>query len=221
MIYLINSNPMGRGRYVKRGSKEGVEAVPGRPRDPVRSKSILDAALELGGELGFDALTVEGIAERAGVGKATIYRRWPNAFAIVMDAFLAEIMRASPIQHRSTARESFTASMRSLVRLYSGRHGKMMRALVGRAQGDQKLMHILATRWVEPRRQIARAIIRSGIESGELRPGLDADVVLDALYGPIYHRMLVPYPDSKISDRFVHAVVDTVFGGLETKSAVH
>jgi AcrR family transcriptional regulator len=200
---------------VKRASSEGSDSIGGRPRDPATSKSILEAALELGSEAGFDALTVEGIAERAGVGKATIYRRWPNAFAIVMDAFLAEVMRAAPIQERATARESFTASMCSLARLYRGRHGKMMRALVGRAQGDEKLMHILATHWVEPRRKIARAIIRRGIENGELRSGLDPDVVLDALYGPFYHRLLVPYAQSNISEKFVHAVVDTVFRGLE------
>jgi AcrR family transcriptional regulator len=200
---------------LKRGSSAGDEATGGRPRDPATSKSILEAALALGSEIGFDALTVEGIAERAGVGKATIYRRWPNAFAIVTDAFLAEIMRAAPIQQCATARASFTASMCSLARLYRGRHGKMMRALVGRAQGDEQLMHILATRWVEPRRKIARALIRLGIENGELRPGLDPDVVLDALYGPFYHRLLVPYAQSNISEKFVHAVVDTVFSGLE------
>jgi AcrR family transcriptional regulator len=190
----------------------------GRPRDPGRSKSILDAALALGGEVGFDALTVEAVAERAGVGKATIYRRWPNAFAIVMDAFLAEVMRAAPLQQRATARESFAASMRLLVRLYRGRYGKMMRALVGRAQGDPKLMNILATHWVEPRRKIAREIIRRGIHSGELRSGLDPDVVLDVLYGPIYHRILVPYEESHISDKLVQAIIDAVFGGLEQTS---
>jgi len=63
----------------KRGSSEGGEATGGRPRDPATSKSILEAALALGSEVGFDALTVEGIAERAGIGKATIYRRWTQS----------------------------------------------------------------------------------------------------------------------------------------------
>jgi AcrR family transcriptional regulator len=187
----------------------------GRPRDPGRSQSILAAALALGGELGFDALTVEGIAERAGVGKTTIYRRWPNAFAIVMDAFQAEVMRAVPLEYRASARETFTRAMLSLARLYRGRHGKMLRALVGRAQGDRTLMDALSMRWVEPRRKLARLIIQRGIENGELKPGLDPDIVLDALYGPIYHRLLVPYAHANLSDKFVHAVVETVFGGVE------
>ena len=92
-----------------------------------------------------------------------------------------------------------------------------MRPLLGRAQVDDRLREAVKTRWVEPRRQIAREIIRRGMANGELRPGLDPDVVLDALYGPIYHRLLVPYGDAGISDAYVDEVIDTVFGGLELK----
>ena len=74
-------------------------------------------------------------------------------------------------------------------------------------------------RWVEPRRRIAREVVRRGIDSGELREGLDVDVVLDALYGPIYHRLLVPYDDAPLSDVFIDRVIDHVFGGLERNTA--
>jgi hypothetical protein len=57
------------------------------------------------------------------------------------------------------------------------------------------------------------------MQSGELRAGLDPDIVLDALYGPFYHRLLVPYKNGAISDRFIDALVDTVFGGLEPRAA--
>jgi hypothetical protein len=75
------------------------------------------------------------------------------------------------------------------------------------------------TRWVEPRRQDARQIVCRGVQSGELRAGLDPDVVLDALYGPFYHRLLVPYKNGVISDAFINALVDTIFGGLERDGA--
>ncbi len=181
--------------------------------------AILRAALELGEELGFEGLTVEGIAARSGIAKTTIYRRWANVGAIVMDAFLADVTRLAPIQVRSTARESFTASMLLLARAYRGRLGKILRPLLGRAQADENLREAVRTQWVEPRRQVAREIVLRGIQSGELRPGLDPDVVLDALYGPFYHRLLVPYNNGAISDRFIVALVDTVFGGLETGGA--
>ena len=190
------------------------DALP-RPRGAGATSSILSAALELGEEVGFDALTIEGIADRTGVAKTTIYRRWPNVSALVMDAFLGEVTRAAPIRERATARESFAASMKLLARAYRGQQGKIMQPLLGRAQVDERLREAVKTRWVEPRRQIAREIVRRGIAHGELRPGLDPDVVLDALYGPIYHRLLVPYNDAAISDSFIDAVIDTVFGGLE------
>lgn len=197
-------------------NKRMKDALP-RPRGADATSSILSAALELGGEVGFDALTIEGIADRTGVAKTTIYRRWPNVWALVMDAFLSEVTRAAPIRERTTARESFAASMKLLARAYRGQQGKIMQPLLGRAQVDERLREAVKTRWVEPRRQIAREIVRRGIANGELRTGLDPDVVLDALYGSIYHRLLVPYNDAAISDSYIDAVIDTVFGGLEIK----
>jgi AcrR family transcriptional regulator len=187
-----------------------------RPRNPgSTTEAILSAALELGEELGFEGLTIEGIAARAGIAKTTIYRRWPNVGAIVMDAFLADVNRLAPIQTRPTARESFLASMRLLAKAYRGRLGKILRPLLGRAQADENLREAVRKRWVEPRREIAREIVSRGVQSGELRAGLDPDVVLDALYGPFYHRLLVPYKNAVISDAFINALVDTVFRGLE------
>jgi Tetracyclin repressor-like, C-terminal domain len=102
-------------------------------------------------------------------------------------------------------------------RAYRGQQGKSMQPLLGRAQVDERLRDAVKTRWVGPRRQIAREIVRRGVANGELRPGLDPDVVLDALYGSLYHRLLVPYNDAAISDSYIDAVIDTVFGGLELK----
>lgn len=185
-------------------------------REPgTTTAAILGAALELGEELGFEGLTVEGISARSGIAKTTIYRRWPNVGAIVMDAFLAEVTRLAPIQTRATARESLSASMRLLARAYRGRLGKILKSLLGRAQADENLREAVRTRWVEPRRQVAREIVRKGMESGELRAGLDPDVVLDALYGPFYHRLLVPYDNAPMSDAFIDTLVKTVFGGLQ------
>ena len=193
---------------------QGASATPSRERGADATAAILKGALELGAEIGFDLLTVERIAERTGVAKTTIYRRWPNVSAIVMDAFLTEVMRAAPIQQRQTVRESFTASMLLLAKAYRGRQGDLLRPLLGRAQTDEHLREAVKSRWVEPRRQIAREIIRRGIQTGELRSGLDPDIVLDALYGAIYHRLLVPYDSAPISDSYIEKLVDTVFGGL-------
>jgi AcrR family transcriptional regulator len=204
-------------RMRKKNRDRVASATTSRPRGADATVSILRAALELGEEVGFDALTIERIAGRTGVAKTTIYRRWPNVSAIVMDAFLTEVTKAATIRERATARESFSVSMKLLARAYRGQLGKIMRALLGHAQVDDRLLEAVKIRWVEPRRQIAREIVRRGIKNGELRPGLDPDVVLDILYGAIYHRILVPYVNSETSDAYIDAVIDSVFGGLALK----
>ena len=189
----------------------------GRPRDEEATEAILKAALELGEELGFEGITVEGVAARAGVGKSTIYRRWANAWAIVAEAFFADAMRLAPIEQRGTVRQSFLASMLLVARSFRGRHGKILRPLIGRAQTDAGLRRALGEHWLQPRREVAREMIRKGMASGELRAGLDPDVVLDALYGAFYHRLLLPYEgeEVRLSEGYVEKLVETVFGGLE------
>jgi AcrR family transcriptional regulator len=174
--------------------------------------------LELGKERGFDTLTVEGVAARAGVGKATIYRRWPNVWAIVADAVLEDVAQTAPLQQRATARESLRASMRLAARYFRGRHGEILRVLIGRAQVDPTLLKALIEQWLLARRKVSREIIRRGVASGELRAGLDPDIVLDALYGPLYHRLLLPYDgDAVLPDTYIDILIETVFGGLERK----
>jgi AcrR family transcriptional regulator len=200
-------------------ASEDQKKTPGRPRDARTTQSILKAAIDLGRELGFDGLTMEGIAARAGVGKSTIYRRWPDAWSIVADAVFADVARIAPIQERATARESFRASMRLVARSFRGHYGQILRPLIGRAQVDKRLRQALAKHWLSARREISRKIVRRGIASGELRAGLEPDIVLDALYGPLYHRLLLPYDGDAVhlSDAYIDALIDSVFGGFERK----
>ncbi|HSZ59310.1 MAG TPA: TetR/AcrR family transcriptional regulator [Tepidisphaeraceae bacterium] len=203
----------------KSGARKDGNQAAGRPRDEKTTQGILKAALELGIELGFDGLTVEGVAARAGVGKSTIYRRWPDVWSIVADAVFADVGRIAPVLERATARESFRASMHLIARSFRGRHGEILRPLIGRAQVDKTLRQALAKHWLSARREISRKIVRRGIASGELRAGLEPDIVLDALYGPLYHRLLLPYDGDviRLSDAYIDALIDTVFGGLERK----
>lgn len=200
-------------------TREDQKKAAGQPRDMRRTQSILKAALELGTELGFDGLTVEGVAARAGVGKSTIYRRWPDVWSIVADAVLADAARIAPVQERATARESFRASMHLVARYFRGRRGEILRPLIGRAQVDNCLRQALARHWLSARREISRKIVRRGIASGELRSGLQPDIVLDALYGALYHRLLLPYDGNAVhlSGAYIDALIDTVFGGLERR----
>ena len=117
-------------------SRRKTKSHGGRPRDEQATDRILAAALALAEESGFDTLTVEGIAALRGVGKMTIYRRWPNVWAVAVDAILAEVNRVSPVVERDTARESLSASMKLVAKSFRGRHGRLIRPLIGRAQTD-------------------------------------------------------------------------------------
>jgi AcrR family transcriptional regulator len=196
-----------------------AKALGGRPRDAQATGRILAAALALADERGFDTLTVEGLAARTGVGKMTIYRRWPNVWAVAVDAVLAEVNRVSPVVERKTARDSLSASMKLVAKSFRGRHGRLIRPLIGRAQTDAALRAAIDERWLSPRRVLSRAIVRRGIERGELRPDLDPDAVIDALYGPLYHRLLLPYSGTEVrlTDAYIDALIEIIFGGIERR----
>jgi AcrR family transcriptional regulator len=188
-----------------------------RPRGAAVTDSILRSARQLIEANGLDSLTAEAVAAHAGVGKTTVYRRWPNVWALVVDAFLQDVSTLAPIRERATVRESFRSAMCSLVKAYRGPTGQLLRAVIGRAQVDEILREEVRNRWVEPRRKDARELVQRGIEAGELRSDTDADVLLDTLYGPIYHRLLVPYDNAKMSEKFVDRVLDQVFSGAERR----
>jgi AcrR family transcriptional regulator len=167
---------------------------------------------------GFAALTVEAIAERAGVSKATIYRWWPNRAAVVMDGFLSIVSSEVPFPHTGHAREDIRIHMRRLAEAFSGKIGRTVAALIAEGQSDPELAEALRSRWFSVRRKEAREILELGIERGELREDIDQEVAVDVLYGPIYYRMLVGH--APLDEDFADALADHVFAGLRARDPV-
>ncbi|MEW6343348.1 MAG: TetR/AcrR family transcriptional regulator C-terminal ligand-binding domain-containing protein [Paraburkholderia sp.] len=178
------------------------------------TESIVQSALAIGERSGFDGLTVESIATYSGVAKTTIYRRWPDVCSIVSHAFFKEAKLAAPIEQCSTARESLRASMRNLANTLNGRFGKMLCFLIAQAQNDDDVRRALRTEWFKPRRQLAGAILRSGINSGELRADLDVDIALDVLVGSLYQRVLEAGADPMPTEPHIDSLLDAIFAGL-------
>jgi AcrR family transcriptional regulator len=185
----------------------------GRPRDADRTAEILRAALDLVGEVGFRQVTIERVAARTGVAKTTIYRRWPNVSVLVTEAFLAQVTAQVPVDETLSAREAFRGSMRALTRVFQGRDGQILSALLGQAQTDETLCQTLLGRWLMPRRQLGLEVVRRGKESGELKADLDENLVIDALFGPLYYRLMMPY--APLSEAYADEVLRQVFAGLE------
>ena len=185
---------------------------PGRPRSERARRAILKSANELLEGEGFAAVTMEAIAERAGVSKATVYRWWPNRAAVVMDGFLSTVSSEVPFPHTGHAREDIRLHMRRLTEAFGGRIGRTVAALLAEGQADPELADALRSRWLLVRRAEAREILELGIERGELRGGLDPEVAVDVLYGPIYYRLLVGH--APLDDDFADALADHIFAGL-------
>jgi AcrR family transcriptional regulator len=191
----------------------------GRPRSEKARLAILEAAAELLLERGLPAVSMDAVAERAGVSKATIYRWWRTKETLALDALYNE-WAAAPPPASSTAslRGDLMALLRPWVRLASSRpYGRVISALITEAQTDPEFAAVYLSRFIEPRREQASALFRCAIERGEIPADTKIDVALDLLYGPLYHRLLNGH--APLNDRFVRDIVDTALNGIMRGSA--
>jgi AcrR family transcriptional regulator len=196
----------------------GVVGGRGRPRSEKARRAILGAAGELLERDGFAAVTIESIAEHAGVSKATIYRWWPNKAAVMTESFLELMAPEASSLDTGSAREDLRLRLRDLAHVLAGRSGRFIAALVAESQTDPEVAEALRTHWIAARRRETRTLLRRGIERGELRPDLDLEVAIDALYGPVYWRMLTGY--APLNDAFVDRLTDHVMAGLSARRQV-
>jgi AcrR family transcriptional regulator len=186
----------------------------GRPRSERARKAILGAAAELLLARGLSEVSMDAVAERAGVSKATIYRWWPTKETLALDALYSE-WAAAPSQTRDTGslRGDLLSMLRPWARLAGSRpYGRVVAALLTEAQTDPVFGAEYRQRFLEPRREQVREIFRRAIERGELPAGTKVEVALDLLYGSMYHRLLNGH--APLNDRFVRDVVDTVLNGV-------
>jgi len=184
----------------------------GRKRDEAARQAILQSTFELMREEGFSRLSIEGVAACAGVGKATIYRWWAGKGALAVEAFLtaAEPLIAFPTS--GSARDDIVRQMRLLAEFYRGPAGRLVREMIGAAQCDATIRTAFMSDFLEPRRELARAVFRRGVAAGEFRADVDADVAIDALWSPIYYRFLVS--GAGMEDAFISAHAEIVLRGL-------
>jgi AcrR family transcriptional regulator len=186
---------------------------PGRPRSTTATAAILQAARELIDERGLKALTVDAIAGRAGVSKATIYRWWPNKSAVVMDAFLADTSPRMPFPDTGSVREDLRRQLRSVIRLFNEpRTRGPFVALIAESQHDPEVARTLRERFIAARRAAAREVFERGQARGEIRADLDIDIANDALYGALYYRLLVS--GAPLRPRYADALLDQFYDAM-------
>src|ERR1700735_55922 len=167
---------------------------PGRPRSEQAEQAIIDAALALFAEQGFEGVCVEAVAARAGVGKATIYRRWPNKEELLLAAF-GSLKSPFPEPKGVSARDDLLAMVEVMCADKADpRKARRYALLLGEGEKYPRLMARYKEKRVGPRREVIRSVLRRGIETGELRPDTDIEVAVLALIGIILAREKTPDP---------------------------
>lgn len=186
---------------------------PGRPRSERARLAILAAAGELMLEGGINAASMEAIAERAGVSKATIYKWWPSRGAVALDGFLAQAQDTITVPEGLSTRDALHFQLLALIRLFRDTpSGPLMRALVSQAECDPDIARAVRERWLAPRRAVGMDILRAGIDAGELRADIDLASATDQLFGPVYYRLV--FGHEPLEDELADRLVDQVMAGI-------
>ncbi|MGH9495105.1 MAG: TetR/AcrR family transcriptional regulator [Candidatus Sulfotelmatobacter sp.] len=204
------------GKYSDNGSGK---RLPGRPRSERARLAILRSTLKLLGENGFSDLTMEGVAGQAAVGKATVYRWWPNKGALIADAFASSTTHTLHFPDTGAVRTDMSRQMRQLVKVFRSRRGRIVSAILAAGQSDKELIAAFRERFLWPRRREAYATLERGIRRGELRKGADLDLLLDSLYGPIYMRFFLQH--DSLTPEFVEHLCALVLGGARPTKGAH
>jgi AcrR family transcriptional regulator len=188
---------------------------PGRPRSERADRAIIDAALSLFAEHGAEALCIEKVAARAGVGKATIYRRWPGKEDLLLDA-LAALKTPLPQPGGESVRADLIALLQAVGRdLADPRRARLFALLLGEGAKYPRLITKYMETVVEPRREVIRAVLRRGAASGELRADTDVDAALFMLTGAVLARG--KHEPEALTPQFAERVVDELLRGLAAR----
>ena len=188
------------------------QRAPGRPRSDASRSAILKAAYQMLRDGGFAQFTVEGVAARAGAGKATIYRWWSNKGTLAVEAFLVAVApRMDALRPTDDPLDDLRRTLHTAASIYRGRAGQLVRELLALGHADEETGRLLFAGYLTPRREAGMEVLRRVEAAGLLRAGIDLEVLADALWGPMFHRLIVSH--SSIDRAFIDRLLDVVLAG--------
>jgi AcrR family transcriptional regulator len=191
---------------------------PGRPVEARPRQAAIEATLDLIAEHGIRGLTTNAVAERAGISKATMYRRWRSKDELLVDA-VAALVSEIAVPDTGSTRADVLALMQGAVELYGGSvEARVMPSLVDAMSRDDHLARTFREGFLAGRRAALRAVLARGVERGDLRADLDVELALDVLGGPIFYRLLIT--GGPIDDQLAEGVTELLLRGF-APSAPH
>ena len=192
-------------------SQKKSAGKPGRPRSRAARESVLSAAREILLTEGLGRLSIERVAARAGVGKPTIYRSWANAHELAMAALMAESVQDER-RHRGSAKKRLAAHLNDVVKTFSTPRGRQITIMLASAEEESEISKAFRNQVILQSRDFGRDLLKQAIADGEVRSTVNVDAAVDALYGPIFFRLLLGH--SSINDNLAETLVDMLFGGI-------
>jgi AcrR family transcriptional regulator len=177
-----------------------AEPLRGRPRNQQTHEAILEAARTLLRREGESRFSIEQVAASAGVSKASIYRRWPTKGALLIELYMEGLPEVMAEEARSLRSELRRYLLATVERVQEPLWRSILRSLVAEGQYDPVTAALLRERVVAPRRAAGLRLLEHAVDTGQIPGGLDHELVLDMLFGPLWYRLL-----------FEHAAIDGDF----------
>ena len=189
----------------------------GRPRSEAAAShaAIMDAVYELLKVKRARDLTMDEIAKRANVGKPTLYKWWPSKGALILAMFHERIASQSEAPVAATAEEALRTKMRRLIRAVNGLFGKVVADLIAEGQSDPAILQEFYERHGSLRRASAVADIERGKLAGEFSTDTNAELLVDAIFGPVYYRLLLRF--APLTEKYGNELIDQVLLGVRKK----
>jgi AcrR family transcriptional regulator len=186
-----------------------VQSGRGRPRDPRTRAAILTAARALLDRGGLTAVTIEAIANKAGVSRPTIYRYWPNAAAVAMAAFLEASGAPAAGKASRSPLAALRAQLHAVADAFAAPTGRSVAAMVAAAQSETELAKAFRNEFIARNRDAARLPLVRCIEEGLVKPPADVDLALDQIFGVLFYRLLMGHaPITRgVVDQLLAAVI--------------
>jgi AcrR family transcriptional regulator len=188
----------------------------GRPRSEQSHVAVLRATSELLHQVGLRSMTTEEIAARSGVSKATIYKWWPNKYAVAVEAFLSEMMADWHDPQTGSAATDLRVVLRGLANFYAEANGRVFAELIGEAQFDPAVRTELHKHLMLSHRDLVRTVWARGVAGGQFRSDIDPDDAIDALIGPLLYRHLVGH--AHLDGAAAETLVDVLMRGLSASA---
>jgi len=191
---------------------------PGRPRSARADKAILRATIELLAEQGYPALTIEGIAERAGVGKTTIYRRFSSVEEIMVRAFSEIDVDLEIPDTGDTLQDLLELTAFFRERAATAVLFPVMSQIIGTALTNPSVLKAFREHVIQPRQAAVRQIIERGIARGEVRPDVDPALIADMIPGGIiFHKLFQLPADAELPADYPGRVLAALWDGIKAR----